>query len=190
MYFIPQKNKWYSWAVHTRPLYRYFLTASMAAVLLIGWRYGLYAWLDSSILYEQAAIVQLQQKLTQIGYVQRGMDDLSQSLPVMRKKIQDQAPANIDEWHQKQFSFIIDEAQKAGVQITSYNDEKEKKKSCALCRYIQLDLIGKFEQISRFLTALKQSPHMISCKRISSSRTDGDMFTASCGLQFLAARAF
>ncbi len=187
MYFIPQKNKWYSWAVHTRPLYRYGVTCGTVVLLLIGWRYGVYAWLDSAYLQQQAAIAQLQQQMMQLTQAQRVSNELTNTLPMLRKRLQEYIPPNKDEWQQQQFNYVMNEAQKAGIQITSYSDEKEKKKSWGFYRYIQLGLFGKLDQISRFLASLKQSPYMIQCSQIQSSRTEGDTFSASCGLKFMTA---
>ncbi len=187
MYFIPQNSKWYSWAVHTGPLYRYIFTIFMIGAFLVGWRYGMYAWADSVITGERVAVNQLQQQLMQLTQAERVTNELSTVLPKLRKRVKDYVASNTDEWQQKQFDHMITEVQKAGVQINSYNDEREKKKPWGFYRAGQVSLLGKFDQMSRFFLALKQSPYMIQCNRIHINRIDGDTFSASCGLKFMTA---
>ena len=76
MYFIPQKNKWYSWLVHTRPLYRYTVVFLGMFFILFAWRYGLYTWLDAAIAQEQGAISQLENQFVAQAQLDREHQDM------------------------------------------------------------------------------------------------------------------
>ncbi len=187
MYFIPQKNKWYSTVVHMSPLYRYGATCLMIVLLLFGWRYGLYAWLDSSIGCERMQIAQLQQQLMQLTQAERANAELNNIVPVLKKQLHAYHQADPEQWQQQQFTYVMNESQKAGLQVTSYTDEKEKKKPWGLYRSVQVGLRGSFERINTFLNALKQSPYMIQCNQIQGTKADGDQFAVSCGLKLMTA---
>ncbi len=187
MYFMPKTNRWYSWAVHTKATYRYGMSFALLAILIVGWRYGIYAWFDAAINSERRAISQLQQQLIQLTWAERLSKELEDTLPMLRKQLQEFCPSSASAWQQQQFDCVMMQAQKAGVQISSYTDDKEKKKSWGSYRCAQLGTSGTYEQIGRFLTSLKQSPYMIQCNQLRGSRTEGDMFTVSCDLKFMMA---
>ena len=129
MYFMPRTNRWYSWAVHTKAIYRYGIVFVFWMILIVGWRYGIYAWFDAAIASERAAISQLQKQAIQLTQAERLSRELQDTLPMLRKQMQNYCPSRVSAWQQQQFNCVMDEAQKAGVQISSYTDEKEKKKS-------------------------------------------------------------
>lgn len=188
MYFMPRTNRWYSWAVHTKAIYRYGMVFAFWAILIVGWRYGIYAWFDAEIASERAAISQLQKQAIQLTQAERAIRELQDTLPMLRKQMQNHSPSSVSVWQQQQFNCVMDEAHKAGIQITAYTDEKEKKKSWGLYRIVQLSMNGTFEQLCAFLEAIKKSPYMIQCNQFRASRTEGDAFSASCGLKLMVAK--
>jgi hypothetical protein len=157
----------------------------MLAILLMGWRYGLYAWFDVAINAERLAIAQLQKQSIQLAQIERLHKELEDTLPLLRKELQGYCPASESAWQQQQFDCVMLQAEKAGVQISSYTDAKEKKKPWGSYRCAQLSMMGTYEQIGQFLAALKQSFYMIQCNQFRANRTEGDQFTASCGLKFM-----
>jgi len=187
MYFMPKTNRWYSWAVHTKAAYRYAISISVLLVLLVGWRYGIYAWFDAAITREHSSITQLQQQLTQLARAERLNKELQETLPALRNQLRDFCPTSESLWQQQQFDYVMMQAEKAEVQISSYTDEKEKKKPWGSYRGAQLSVTGTYEQIGTFLTLLKQSSYMIQCNQLRAHRTEGDQFTASCVLKFMMA---
>ncbi len=187
MYFMPKTNRWYSWAVHTKAVYRYAISFFFLVILIVGWRYGLYAWFDAAINAEHLSISQLQQQIIQLTRAERLNKELEDTLPMLRKRLQEFRPASESAWQQQQFDYLMLQVHKAGVQIGSYTDEKEKKKSWGLYRCAQLSMSGTYEQIEKFLTDLKQSSYMIQCNQFRFNRTEDDLFTASCSLKFMMA---
>lgn len=188
MYFIPQKNRWYSTVVHMNPLYRYGATCFMTLLLLLGWYYGLYAWFDATLCSQRVCTMQLHQQIAQMTQAERTNSELKTILPTLQEKLKSYNQPNPEQWQQEQFSFVMNEAQNAGVQITSYSDEKEKKKAWGSYRLVQLGLRGSFDRINNLFNALRQSNYMIQCYHIQSSRIEGDVFATSCGLKFMMAR--
>ncbi|TET34473.1 hypothetical protein E3J61_02870 [Candidatus Dependentiae bacterium] len=188
MYFMPKTNRWYSWAVHTKAVYRYSMSCVFLVILMLGWRYGIYAWFDAAINSERASISQLQQQLIQLARAERLSKELADNtLPMLRRQLQEFFPSSASAWQQQQFDCVMVQAQKAGVQIVSYTDEKEKKKPWGSYRGAQLSMSGTYEQIGHFLMSLKQSSYMIQCNQFRSNRTEGDQFAASCNLKFMMA---
>ena len=186
MYFIPQKNKWYSRVVHTRPLYRYGILFLITGILFFGWRYGLYTWLDVAITQEQAAIMQLQQQLSQQSQAERHSKGLAQQLPILQQSFSQVATQCVGNTCYDQCSYLFEQTRKAGLRVTGYHAEKDKKKkSWKESQFITLALNGSLDQMQGFLTSLKKSNHMIQCPSLSLQRAEGDNFSIGCTIQFI-----
>lgn len=182
MYFVPQKKGWYQRAVQVRPLYRYGWTIGLAVALGGGWYFLLNPWLEGAIQYERAAITQLEQKRGEMVH----NEHLVQKQAVQAAQLESEINmliANQKHNQQKQFSTIFDAAKQAGLSISSFTQEKENQKEWRKNSYKQLVATGSFGQCSQFLTALKKSSHMIQCKELSLTRTEGSNYTLQCQLQ-------
>src|ERR1700730_6822489 len=129
MYRTPQKNRWYRKIAHHRPLYRYGAVIIMIFLLLIGWRYGLYIWLNAAIMQEQATILQLQQQLLQQTVMERQKNELIKQLLLLKNSCADGTSCSIGTQSCDQCSYIFGAAQRAGLSIGSYQTSAVKKKS-------------------------------------------------------------
>lgn len=187
MYFMPRTNRWYSWAVHTKAIYRYGISAFVCVLLIAGWRCGIYVWFNAAIDSERRMLAQLQQQLNQLTRAERLNNELSQMLPILRNQFEEYCPNSVEVWQQQQFNWVTDAAYKTGIYITSYTDEQEKKKCWGAYRSAQLTMTGTFEQLCGFLVVLKQSPYMIQCNQLRAVRTEGELFTIFCRLKFMMA---
>lgn len=185
MYFMPKTNKWYSWAVHTKATYRYSLTFLITAILLAGWWFGIRPWFEASIHTEQALMRQHQQQLQNLLHAERSLNELKETLPLLRKEYNDLCPTSPALWHQQQVDCMMMLAEKAGVQVNSYTKDTGNKKSWGSYDRVHLTIQGTYAQIIQFLTSLSQSHYMIACCDFRAQRNEGDLCTASCGLRFI-----
>jgi hypothetical protein len=186
MYFIPQKNKWYSSIVHMSTWYRYAALIIISSLLFFGWRYGLYVWLDMMIHQEQAAIAHMQQQLAQQSLTQCQCADLSNQLPILRQVLAQSTTQCIGGSCSDQCSYIFEEVHKAGLHMHGYQTEKSTRNNdWKQSQYIALMLNGSLDQVQTFLAALKKSSRMVQCTSISLQRAEENNFAIQCTIQFI-----
>lgn len=185
MYFISQKNKWYSRIVHSRPIYRYGVLLSVSAVIFFGWRYGLYSWLQAAIQQEQATLFRLQHQIMQQPSIERKNSTILEQLPLLKKK----HSAFIDQCNgtdcYDQCSYLFELANKANVQVMGYQSEKEKGNTWKKSQFIVMTVVGTLDQIQQFFMLLKESGRLIQCTALSLQKNEG-LFTAHCTIQFIS----
>lgn len=171
MYFIPEKGRFYRWAVHTRPLYRYGITVGILGALLAMWFFLLNPWLIGMVQYEQAALNRAVQEKQEACMAERVISLRSKQIEKMDAAICDIGRAQNE---QDKITFIFDAAQKHGLQIDAFSKEKDKCKEWRSKQYVSFSLNGTMSQFLNFFTAIAQSPHMIECKQLALQATETD----------------
>jgi hypothetical protein len=187
MYFSSKKGKWYNRAVQMRPLYRYLATGGLFVIVLFGWRFGLYAYVEQVITTDRAAIVQMNQQLVQLAHAERVCTDLSCRLPQLQEKVACYGTkCCLPGFCQMQIDTVIDEAHKAGLKITSYEKDKEVARDYCKCSDVQFGFVGTVDNIVQFFSALRQSKAMIECNTFSCERMQEGTYTIFCKLAFVS----
>lgn len=187
MYFSSKKGKWYNRAIQMRPLYRYCITGCLLLVILFGWRFGLYAYIEQRISHDRTALVQMNQQLIQLAHAERVCTDLSCRLPQLEEKIACYGnKCCLPGFCQMQIDTVIDEAHKAGLQITSYEKDQEVSRDYCKCSDVQFGFVGNLDNVVKFFSALRQSKAMIECNAFSCDRMQDGNYTVGCKLAFVS----
>ena len=187
MYFSSKKGKWYNRAVQMRPVYRYMITACILIVLLGGWRFGLYAHIEQQITNDRAAIAQMNKQLIQLAHAEKMCEGLSGQIPQLEQKIALYSnKCCLPGFCQMQVDTVIDEANKAGLHLTSYDKEQETTRDYCNCSDVQFGFTGSMDNLVRFFSALRQSQAMIECNAFSCQRGQDNNYASSCKLSFIS----
>lgn len=173
MYFIPEKGRFYRWAVHTRPLYRYGLTLGIVGGVLAAWFFLINPGFVGLVQYEQAALNRAVQEKQEACTAERVITLRSKQIEKADAAIQEIAHTQNG---QDQIAFLFDAAQKQGLQINAFSKEKEKRKEWRSKQYAALSANGSMQQFLDFFTTIAQSPHMIQCKQFALQSTEGSQF--------------
>lgn len=185
MYFIPQKNRWYSTFAHIRPAYRYAGLFFGVAILLFFWRYGLYTWLDSAIQHEQGLIAQLENQMLAQTAMQREHDELVGQLPILENACSTTGNCCIGQECYDQCAYLFAQAKKAGMRITAYQSEKESASQIKKSQIVSIGLAGSLDQLQQFLEAIKNSSRMIQCTALTLHADQSGAIAATCSIQFI-----
>jgi hypothetical protein len=187
MYFSSKKGKWYNHAVQTRPLYRYLLTAFLLIIVLGCWWFGLYAYLEQSIANDRVALAQMNKQLIQLAQAERTCSNLSSRLPQLKEKISCYGNKScLPGFCQMQIDTVIDEAHKAGLQISSYEKDQETIQDYCRCSDVQFGFVGTLDSVVRFFSALRQSKALIECNSFSCDRIQDGNYNIFCKLAFVS----
>ncbi len=186
MFFIPEKGRFYRWAVHTPALYRWGITLGLVAVLVVAWFFVLDPWLTGIVQYEQAALNRAGQQQSEALIASRASKVHDMQLQKTNASIQELA-GSVSE--RDQIAFLFDAAQKAGVSIHTFTKEKDKQKEWRTKKYASLSASGRLDQFFSFFSAIADSSHMIQCKRLVLQRTDQNVFSAQCHLECITLQA-
>lgn len=185
MYFIPQKNRWYSTFAYISPGYRYTGLFLIIALILLVWRYGLYTWLDAAIQHEQGVIAQFENQLQAQGHMQREHDELMRNLPLLNNACSTAGQCCIGQECYDQCSYLFNEAKRSGLRITDYQNAQEKSNQIRKCQQVSIGVAGSFDQLQQFLQQLKSSARMIQCTGVSAQEEQSGALNARCTIQFI-----
>ena len=182
MYFIPEKGRFYRWAVHTKPLHRYMLTFGFLFLISCLWFVVINPWLTGLLQYEQAALHRAGQQRVEECVAERIIAQRDFQQEKLSKELSGLLAGHSE---QKQLAFVFDTAQKANLAINSFTHEKEKRKEWRTKEYKSLSAVGTFDQCMQFLAALQSSPHMIQCKQLALQRAESNC-SFQCQLEFIS----
>lgn len=180
MYFIPEKGRFYRWAVHTRPLYRYALTIGVVALFAVAWFFLIDPWFVGLVQYEQAALNRAVQEKQEACTAERVIILRSKQIEKADAAIQNIAQGQSE---QDQIAFLFDIAQKKGLQINAFSKEKEKRKEWRAKRYVSFSANGSMDQFLNFFSSMAESPHMIQCTQLALQAVDQTIFSANLQLE-------
>jgi len=187
MYFTSKKGKWYSRAIHTKPLYRYCSTIIIVAILLIGWHYTIFSWIDNLIIQDQASLRALNTQLIQLSNAEKVCNELSCSLPAMQKQLASFGEkCCTPDYYQKQVDTVINESTNAGLSLTSYGGNKIIQRDWCKCNEAKFCFTGNLDNISRFFAALEKKGSMIRCTNFNCEKVDSGNYSSSCTLEFIS----
>ena len=185
MYFIPHKTRFFSYVAHVPCHYRYIFTISVIAVL-IALSYGLYLMMEQLLQRDQCMITQLQQQYNQLCHTERVCDLRTKHALSLQDQFACYSFAAENDFIQKQFAAILEEAKKQNVQVAELSLLKQADKPWYQCQHIQLQLVGSLSNITQMLAALRASGLMIACKDFSCQRTKDSLYTAQCQLRSIS----
>lgn len=188
MYFIPQKNnRFYAWAVRKRPLYRYTITVCVAGIIILGWFYGMYGWVEKVIDERQKEVERMQEQCMQLTHSRAMCCQLVTRVQEMREKMRTQV---MHETVQRLFHdyamFVLDSAKKTGLRLTSYSSFSCKDQGWCVKNAARFNFQGNFVCMTRFFDTLKKSKKMIECKNIALTRIGRDLYTIAVSIDFSA----
>ncbi len=184
MRFIPRTTRW-SRFTYMRPSYRYSILGILI-VLIIGWRYGLYMWLDALITEKQIVLYQLEHHYGEQLRNQRYHDALLEQIPTLKKLCMQEAAYSVGASAQEQCSYIFGQVQKAGVTLVGYRAEKEKKHHDRYMKYMSTIMVkGTLDQIMVLLRSLAKSERLIQCTSLSLQHQESKIYRAECTVQYI-----
>ena len=189
MYFSSKKGKWYNRFIQMNPLYRYILTFVVIILLIGGWRFALYAYMEQLIANDRAAISHLNAQLIQLSHAQKVCADLSCRINQLNEQIGCyNNKCCLPNFCQMQIDLVIDEAHKAGLQMTSYAKDQENTRDYCTCSDVQFNFVGTMDSLVQFFSALRQSKAMIECNSFSCDcqQDDATRYNVSCKLAFVS----
>ncbi len=186
MYFVPQKGKFYRWAVHTNPAYRYLFSCCAASLIFSGYYFLLQPRLAAAVEMKRVMFNRYEQQSVEAILADRAINQFTSKLGDLKK----QNTIVLEKYReQEQTLFLFDIAEKVGISIQSFAQAKEKQKDWRSKRYKLLQANGTFDQINRFLTQLSKDSHLIQCKQLALQRADQNKFTMQCQIEFIQAQA-
>jgi hypothetical protein len=192
MYFVPEKGRFYRWAVHVKSLHRYAGTLVCVALLSGTWFFVLNPWLVGLVQYEQAALNRAEQQKIEAYAAERGIKASNLHIHKTNREIEAIARSMAGN---DQFAFVCDTAQKVGLQINAFaketlrqaqDDRDLAKKAWRTKNYKSLSATGTLDQCRNFLAEVAHSSHMIQCKQLALQRADQGLFSLQCQLEFIS----
>lgn len=186
MYFIPQRDAWYRSFAHISPLVRYIGTIGLFTLFLGGWMLGLYPFMDALIMQDRAQYVQLEQQATKVAQTQKECSGMSCTMKKLNETLLEYTAKCSGEFCTTQLTMLIDQAAKSGIQITSYTNQKEIRKSWCTCHDVQIAFAASLDATVSFLEKISQSNAMIECNQIVSHCAQNGLFHTTCSLRFIS----
>ncbi|EKD48398.1 MAG: hypothetical protein ACD_64C00336G0002 [uncultured bacterium] len=180
MYFIPEKGRFYRWAAHTRPLYRYAVTLGIIAGIAATWFFLIDPWFVGLVQYEQAALNRAEQEKREACSAERATTLRTVQIDKTQAALQQLA---YNQKNSDSIAVIFDTAQKTGLQINAFSKEKEKRKEWRAKQYVSLAGTGTMDQLLQFLSALADSSSMIQCKQLALQAAEQSLFSAQFQLE-------
>lgn len=187
MYFIPRNNRLYNWAVKKSSLYLYTVTACVLLLLVGGWFYGMYAWVEHIIDQRQQEVARMYEQCMKIKQSRMMCSSLEKNLTSLKEKMRMQV---IHETVQRGFHeytlFVVQQARKAGLHLASYSSFSCKDGGWCVKNSAQFHFQGELERITSFLSALKKSKKMIECNDVVLTRVNNNQFLFAVNVNFSA----
>jgi len=188
MYFLPRNNKFYSWAAHIKPTYRYLLTGTVTIFLFLSWWFFIYIPFESVIHTYQKQITAMHTQYKNIKKAQKSCTGLEQSIKNLQSTVQSYC-VDCDNSQQDQLTQLLHHIEKSGLHLQEYNVVATQDKDWYLCDNAHCVFEGSLSQFMNFLQELQQSKQLIACENISLNRTsDDNLFNISCDMQFFTVK--
>ena len=186
MYFIPRNNRFYSWAVHTKPGLRYLITLVLIGTVGSGWWF-VDTWLYDFIEQKQQELSALHKQCIQCTHAQHACCQLQTSIPVLQKTERSYVTGDsLEEALQVQTMFVLDQADKAGLALNGYNAGTEADKGWYAKNMVRFDFSGTHGQLMKFLAILVDDHNMIQCDSVRLTHAENDSLTITCQMRFMA----
>lgn len=175
MYFIPHNNKFYSFIAHISSFYRYLITLSLLAFILLLWFFFIYLPLTAYIDNSFAKLIQLRKQCQQIERTRKNCQKLQHSLQFTKTQINalEKIPQNS---FQSNLLLILEQAKKNGLLLKQYTMNKTKTKQWVAQTNADFIFTGKLSPIMNFLNQLSKINCLIGSDYLLIKKIDDDSF--------------
>jgi len=185
MYFIARNNRFYSWAVHTKPGLRYLITLLLVGSLGSGWWVTDW-WFHAVIEQKQQELSALHKQCVQCTHAHHACCQLQTSIPALQKTIQSYATAaSLEESLQAHTMFVLEQARNVGLSLNGYSADNEVDKGWYAKSRARFDFGGTRDQFMKFLATLAADQKMIQCDQVRLSRAEHDSLSITCQMKFM-----
>lgn len=186
MRFKVWKEKIIIWVAPLRSAYRYSLTVVVIGLVVGSWLYGIYYPFQLHRTEQEMQLSLIHKKYQQLELAKQEVRDLQIDVENLEREVN--ACKTIDTYNdymQSQVTYVLEQIQKAGLNLQSYNSGKEITKDWCKARTAQFDLSGTMPQIIQFLNRIKTCQRLIECPNLSVVRKDENTFQANCEFHFV-----
>lgn len=177
MYFIPVRNRLYSFGINVPAWQRYALTFGGLLVLVAVWYFAVFMPLMNAYSSTEREIKQLQEKQTVLAVTEKSLETTKQALSE----------------HQKAFNAVIDDqsaapvsllavVQQSSLQMTSYAPQAVQDNGWYTESKTTCNLTGTFDQIVAFLDACAKNKQPFGIASCSIAKRD-DYLECNCSVQ-------
>ena len=184
MYFISKKGKWYSILINSRPGKRYAATLALFSLLIIGWWFGLCAYLDMCIMQKRMELNALQGQMHTMIQAEHSSQTLKQELPRLQQRYALNGACPID--CEDRIEGIMLDAQKNDIHVVSFGQGSEQESHGCKCMNMQWQLKGTLNHLISFFSQLSKK-HTISCSDFNCERNEQNSYLATCAMRVVSA---
>lgn len=184
MYYGPRGNRIHSWLLPKKSHHRYVGTLLVIVAIVVAWTIFLYQPLNCLIDIETQNIISAQERSANGIIAQKKCQELEQKLKE-NKQFLESATQTSAKAEQDYLTFLVDQAQKSGIILSSCSRAHEGKRDgleyCSLtCR-----LCSTFECLLRFFDNIVQSGKHIGCSHLALISDSDKSFDISCRFDYV-----
>ena len=190
MYFLPRNNKFYSFVVHIRPLYRYLLTALVLSAVFYAWFFGIYKNIDNAIQQYQASLARSQTQQEACTNARKACKQLEPQVAQLQTAIGKHAQLGHTATERLQASMmtVFDCAQRAGLEFNACRIEKENDNGWYTTHLMSMEFVGSLSNALHFFEALQKANLILAYERVELHCTQANIFTINCWLELSAVK--
>ena len=179
MYFIPVRNRLYSFGIKVPAWQRYLLTIGALVTVTAVWYFFVAMTLSQALTQTQIAVAQLKDKQTVLSTTQTSLEENAKSFAEKQKEfvaLIRNVPAETIP--------VLSLAQQSGLQLTSYAPQPLSDHGWYATTKIICNLTGTFEQIVAFLAACSKSEQSLGVSSFSIAKREEGL-QCMCALEML-----